>query len=124
MAKDFESQITFLATQDLRATVQFYERTLGLRLVLDQGQCRIYKVAEGAYLGFCKRKEVPAAEGVIVTLVTEDVDTWCDRLRDHGVKIEKEPAYNPKYKIYHCFLRDPNGYLVEIQRFEDPRWKG
>jgi catechol 2,3-dioxygenase-like lactoylglutathione lyase family enzyme len=124
MAKDFESQITFLATQDLRATVQFYERTLGLRLVLDQGQCRIYKVAEGAYLGFCKRKEVPAAEGVIVTLVTEDVDTWCDRLRDHGVKIEKEPAYNPKYQIYHCFLRDPNGYLVEIQRFEDPRWKG
>ncbi|MGC9334228.1 MAG: VOC family protein, partial [Anaerolineae bacterium] len=19
--------------------------------------------------------------------------------------------------IYHCFLRDPNGYLIEIQRF-------
>jgi len=25
-------------------------------------------------------------------------------------------------RIYHCFLRDPNGYLLEIQRFLDPAW--
>ena len=66
--------------------------------------------------------DVPTPAGVILTLVTEDVDGWCDRLREHGVEFEKEPAYNAEYKIYHCFLRDPNGYLVEIQRFEDPRW--
>jgi catechol 2,3-dioxygenase-like lactoylglutathione lyase family enzyme len=52
------------------------------------------------------------------------VDGWCEKLREQGVQLEKEPAYNPEYKIYHCFLRDPNGYLVEIQRFEDPRWEG
>lgn len=124
MGKDFESQITFLGTQDLGATAEFYEHALGLPLVLDQGRCRIYRVAEGAYLGFCKREQVQATEGVIVTLVAADVDGWCDKLREHGVKIEKEPACNPEYQIYHCFLRDPNGYLVEIQRFEDPRWKG
>ena len=26
--------------------------------------------------------------------------------------------------IYHCFLRDPNGYLIEIQRFLNPAWHG
>jgi hypothetical protein len=52
------------------------------------------------------------------------VDGWCEQLRGHGVRLEKEPAYNPEYQIFHCFLRDPNGYLVEIQRFEDPRWEG
>lgn len=26
-------------------------------------------------------------------------------------------------RIYHCFVKDPSGYTVEIQRFEDPRWK-
>ena len=124
MTKDFKSQITFLGTRDLEATAQFYERTLGLPLVLDQGRCRIYKVTGGAYLGFCEREEAKATEGVIVTLVAEDVDAWCDELRTRGVKFEKEPTYNSEYKIYHCFLRDPNGYLVEIQRFEDPRWKG
>ncbi len=40
------------------------------------------------------------------------------------VPFEKESAFNPDYKIYHCSLRDPNGYLVEIQRFEDERWPG
>ena len=124
MEKGFESQITFLGTRDLETTAQFYERALGLPLVLDQGKCRIYKVTRGAYLGFCEWEKVRATEGVIVTLVTEDVDGWCDKLRARSVKFEKEPAYNPEYKIYHCFLRDPNGYLVEIQRFEDPRWKG
>ena len=55
-------------------------------------------------------------------LVTREVDEWYQKLRDRNVKFEKEPAYNPEYNIYHCFLRDPNGYLVEIQRFCDPAW--
>ena len=59
---------------------------------------------------------------MIVTLVTEDVDGWAAQLREAGVLFEKEPAFNPEFRIYHCFLRDPNGYLVEIQRFEDERW--
>ena len=24
--------------------------------------------------------------------------------------------------IYHFFLRDPDGYLIEVQRFLDPAW--
>ena len=122
MAVSFDSHIVFLATQDLSKTAQFYEQTLGLALALDQGTCRIYKIARDAYLGFCERSEAPSTEGVIVTLVTEAVDEYCDQLRGRGVCLEKEPAYNPEYRIYHCFLKDPNGYLVEIQRFEDPRW--
>jgi len=122
MAVSFDSHIVFLTTQDLSTTAQFYERTLGLALALDQGSCRIYRIAEDAYLGFCERSEAPSTEGVIVTLVTEAVDEYCDQLRGKGVRLEKEPAYNPEYRIYHCFLRDPNGYLIEVQRFEDPRW--
>jgi catechol 2,3-dioxygenase-like lactoylglutathione lyase family enzyme len=118
-----DSQIVFLVAQDLHATAEFYERILGLPLALDQGKCRIYKVAEEAFLGFCEREEVPRVDGVIVTLVTPDVDEWCEELRARGVQLEKEPVYNPDYRIYHCFLRDPNGYLLEIQRFEDPRWR-
>ncbi len=119
---EIDSHIVFLATTDLARTAEFYEQTLGLPLVLDQGRCRIYKVAAEAHLGFCLRAEVPPTDGVIVTLVTDQVDEYCNHLRERGVRIEKEPAFNVEYRIYHCFLRDPNGYLVEIQRFEDPRW--
>jgi catechol 2,3-dioxygenase-like lactoylglutathione lyase family enzyme len=119
---NFESHITFLNTEDLEATTRFYEEVLGLTLVLDQGGCRIFQVAAEAYVGFCKRETVGPTQGVILTLVTDEVDEWSERLSRRGVSLETQPRHNPEYNIYHCFLRDPNGYLVEIQRFDDPDW--
>ncbi|MDX9952705.1 MAG: VOC family protein [Anaerolineae bacterium] len=117
----FTEQITFLYTVDLARTSHFYESVLELPLVLDQGSCHIYRVSSGAYLGFCERTGAKP-EGVIITFVTDDVDGWAEQLRNREVTLEKDPAYNPAYGIYHCFFRDPNGYLLEIQRFEDPAW--
>ena len=120
----FAHQITFLYTEDLKETVRFYEETLELPLALDQGTCRIYQVSPGGYLGFCQGAQAAdSASGVIVTLVTQEVDVWYRRLSERGVLFEKPPSLNQEYSIYHCFLRDPNGYLIEIQRFEDPRWQ-
>ena len=116
-------QITFLYTRDLARTAAFYEGVLGLPLVVDQGRCRIYRVSRDGYIGFCERASVPEQpEGIIITLVTQDVDGWRRCLGDKGVVFETEPALNPAYNIYHCFLRDPNGYRIEIQRFLDPDW--
>ena len=116
-------QVSFLYTSDLAATARFYEETLGLALVLDQGDCRIYRVSRDGFLGFCQRQEAPdRPAGVILTLVTPEVDEWHRHLSDRGVTFDKPPTLNPKYNIYHCFLRDPNGYLIEIQRFLDSAW--
>jgi catechol 2,3-dioxygenase-like lactoylglutathione lyase family enzyme len=119
-------QITFLDTDDLARTAEFYEGILGLRLARDQGTCRIYHVCGGAYLGFCRRDPASAvaprgAAGVaVLTLITDEVDAWCARLEARGVEIVKQPADSPSYRIYNAFVRDPNGYLVEIQRFWEP----
>jgi catechol 2,3-dioxygenase-like lactoylglutathione lyase family enzyme len=121
-----DAQITFLYTRDLAATARFYEEIVALPLKLDQGNCRIYRVSSDGYLGFCQRDDAPQrlpapdAHHVILTLITPEVDEWYHRLSGRGVVFEKPPAVNPKYNIYHCFLRDPNGYLIEIQRFLDP----
>ena len=121
-----ESQITFLYTRDLATTGRFYEEVLGLPLKLDQGACRIYQVSRDGYLGFCQREDAPGSESepgtrpIIVTLITPDVDAWYEVLRQQGVEFEKPPAVHPRFDIYHCFLRDPNGYLIEIQRFLHP----
>ena len=122
-----EQQVTFLHARDLAETAVFYEQILGLKLVLDQGVCRIYASGGNAYLGFCQtlgqHLEAPAAAShVILTLVSPDVDGWHDFLVGQGVSIEKPPTLNEKFNIYHCFLRDPNGYLLEIQTFLDPTW--
>jgi catechol 2,3-dioxygenase-like lactoylglutathione lyase family enzyme len=116
-----QQQITFLDTRDLARTADFYERVLGLRLARDQGTCRIYHVSGTAYLGFCQRADAPAApQGITLTLVTDRVDDWCARLKREGVEFVREPADNPPYRIYNAFVRDPNGYLLEIQRFWEP----
>lgn len=96
---------------------------MGLALVLDQGGCRIYQVSSDGYIGICQRDDAPEQpEGVIVTIVTDEVDEWHRQLTEQGVIFEKPPTLNPRYNIYHCFLRDPSGYLIEIQRFLDADW--
>lgn len=115
-------QIIFLYTHDLEVSARFYADTLGLTLWRDQGACRIYHVCTEAYIGICQRaaaQPAPTRRDVIFTLVTPDVDGWYERLSARGISFEKPPQINPQYRIYHCFLRDPDGYLIEIQRFLD-----
>ncbi len=117
-----ESSITFLYTHELATSVRFYEDVMGLELWLDQGTCRIYRVSGDGYLGLCQASETKAEQigkqsNVIFTLVTQQVDEWYEYLKERGIEFEKPPSRNELYNIYHCFLRDPNGYLIEIQRF-------
>jgi catechol 2,3-dioxygenase-like lactoylglutathione lyase family enzyme len=101
MRPEITQQITFLYTNDLTASADFYGRILGLPLWLDQGTCRIYQV--------CDTAQVVEKQGnIIFTLVTPQ-----------GIEFEKSPAVNEKYRIYNFMFRDPNGYLIEIQRFLD-----
>ena len=118
-----DQQVTFIYTQDLDASAHFYEQLLGLSLVLDQGACRIYRLSQQGFFGVCRGDTAPERpQGVIITLATRHVDAWHRYLTERGVTFEKAPAHNPTSNIYHCFLRDPNGYLLEIQQFLDPAW--
>lgn len=114
----FDYPIAFYYTTDLQATAHFYEDLLGLPISRDQGDCKIYQVNPQAFIGFCQRDTVDPT-GNIICLITDDVDGWFAHLNAAGVTIEKPPAHNQRYNIYHCFLRDPSGYLVEIQTFLD-----
>ena len=115
--------LTFIYTKDLAATTHFYEDVMGLTLALDQGSCRIYRVSDDGFLGICQGDAVSEhPKGIIITFATNDVDGWYQYLSDRGVPFEKAPALNPNYNIYHCLVRDPNGYLLEIQQFLDPAW--
>lgn len=116
-------QVTFIYSTDLESTADFYRRILGLPLILNQESCQIFGVTKHSFLGVCFKPDIqPNPAGIIITLVSQAVDAWHDYLRQLGVQFEKPPAYNEQFNIYHCFLRDPNGYLIEIQQFLDPAW--
>jgi len=120
----FDQLVTFLYTHDLEKSAAFYGEIVGLSLALDQGACRIFQTSPGGFLGVCRGSEQRAAnpDGVIVTLVTDDVDGWHERLVARGVVFDTAPTANVEYDIYHCFLTDPDGYQIEIQSFRDPAW--
>ena len=118
----FDDQITFLPVGDLDRSAAFYGEALGLQLVVDQGDCLIYRVAKNSFLGVCLRPERAEPSGVIITFVTRDVDGWHGRITGAGGICESPPAAHPNYGIYQAFYRDPDGHLLEIQRFDDPEW--
>lgn len=122
MHPPIHQHITFLRVRDLAASAAFYEGALGLPLALDQGACRIYRLTDSAFLGICRREDAAAPDpaGVIVTLVTPDVEQWVARLQAAGIAAEAAPAHNPVYRITHFFVRDPDGFRLEIQRFDHP----
>ncbi len=112
--------IIFLGTQDLESTDHFYRKTLGFELYKDQGVCRIYSVPGGGKVGFCTH--IPVLKGErspIITFVVDDVDGVHQRLMAAGVEGLHAPQENPRYRIYHFFAQDPNGYTLEVQRFLD-----
>jgi predicted enzyme related to lactoylglutathione lyase len=118
-----DQQVTFLYVRDLEVSTRFYGSVIGLEQVLDQGACRIFRVAGEAFLGLCaSRERAVVPEGVTVTFVTAEVDAWHARLEAAGAAIEGPPAENTRFNIYNFFARDPDGYLIEVQRFLDPAW--
>ncbi len=121
MESSYGGIIPFFGTNDLEATSEFYEGLLGLSLFKDQGNCRIYQVRPGAHVGFCTHLEVVQGKrSPIITLLTESVDKVYHKIRtEKQYPIEEERIVNAKYNIYHFFVKDPNGYLVEIQKFLD-----
>ena len=130
MATPFDQQITFLYAEDPAPSWQFYENVLGLVLVQDQGNCRIYAAAPGArgFLGVCRARGPRATDnprvqgGVVVTFVVQDVEGWHARLTEAGLGTATKPAFSEDYRVTSFFFRDPAGYTLEVQRFERADW--
>ncbi len=121
-----DQMITFIYVSDLDQSKRFYEEIMGFPLRLDQGTCRIVEINQkgGGLLGYCSHeKNSTPVNGLVITLITSSVDDWYNYLTDCGVMIQGPPTHNDKYKIYHFFFSDPDGYRLEIQEFNDPDWE-
>ncbi|MFW5708670.1 MAG: VOC family protein [Chloroflexota bacterium] len=119
-----DQQITFIYVTDLQASANFYEKIMGFKLWLDQGSCRIYSVSNDGLIGICQIGEgakgsfaTNGYQNLILTLVSAEVEAWYDFLTSQGLECEHPPQTNEKYNIYHFFVHDPDGYIIEIQRF-------
>lgn len=118
------AQITFLYYRDLAPARVFYEEILGLDLVVDQGWAKIYRVSGAAFVGIVDERKgsrrARTDSAVLVTLVVDDVRAWRDHLERRGVPIVRDVAIDERIAVETCFVEDPGGYLIELQRFLSP----
>jgi catechol 2,3-dioxygenase-like lactoylglutathione lyase family enzyme len=123
MPPSITDQIAWVFTADLEGTCAFYAEVLGLSLAVDQGASRIYRTGPHGFLGVCAVRPGRWVDpkGVVITLVTKEVDAWHARLVAKGVEADP-PAQSDTWGIYHFVARDPNGYVVEFQDFLYPNW--
>ena len=127
MPVNFSYPITFLPCKSLEKTRNFYAEILKLPVVLEQAKCLIFRIGKSdnaAFWGFCSHytEFLTNPEKVCLTLVVDSeryVDEWNSYLTDKNIHCTKEPKYNPTFKIYNAFYRDPMGYTVEIQSFDE-----
>ena len=86
----FSSQITFLYFDDLSEATLFFEDTLKLSKVDDQGFAKIYCISGGAFLGIVDASQgycrAPTEQNTLITLVTDDVHQWYEHLKSRGVQ--------------------------------------
>jgi catechol 2,3-dioxygenase-like lactoylglutathione lyase family enzyme len=118
-----KSAITFLKTKDILETTRFYTEIMGFEWVLNQSTCRIFKITPNSFIGFCLTEDSTGSDEIMITLEVDDVDAACEYFTTKGLEIELQPRMNERFQIYQMFLRDPNGYCIEIQRFLDPHWQ-
>lgn len=119
----FGASIIFVFTDDLENAHRFYADTLGLAMTTDQGVCRIYRIVGEAFMGVCEHRQ-PSPDGTIITLVSDDVVGWYERILARGGQVDGPPVHSSRFGITHFFMRGPDGYRIEIQSFDDPRWAG
>ncbi|MCP4692624.1 MAG: VOC family protein [Desulfobacterales bacterium] len=117
----FSSQITFLYFKDLKEPAAFFEDLLGFEIADDQGFAKIYKAPGGAFIGVVDEAgghcRAPSEQNVLITLVTDDVHEWYERLKEAGIAIEAPPKIQEAANVECFFFQGPGGYAFEIQRF-------
>lgn len=119
----YEQSITFLYTDDLPRSVAFYAGVMGLEAVLDQPSVHIFGWTPTSFLGVCDVATRPrGTKGMMLTFLVADARDTCARLEAQGVVFDEPLALRGGGTLRSAFFRDPDGYVLEIQEFLDPRW--
>jgi nitroreductase/predicted lactoylglutathione lyase len=118
------SGILFLQTTDPAPLREFYTKTVGCEIWLEQADCILMRHGNFIF-GFCKRDKVQADAMLTFFYETRDeVDAMYEKVRDIA---KGPPSDNEKYNIYQFFATDPDGRMVEFQHFSHPMpgyWSG
>jgi lactoylglutathione lyase len=108
-----------LDVADLERSERFYAELLGLREIVRYempGETILQMSPTGRSPGvelWFRQGQQPAPAGEFhIAFAVDDTRAWVEHLRQHGVAVAEEPFQKGGETI--AFVRDPDGYLVEL----------
>lgn len=121
---DFKSGVVFLPCTDIERTFRFYHGLLGLPVAQKQSD-NLYVFDTGrGYWGFCQyadgRAPLSGPKGICLSLNMESAEAVCEAFERIGelCPVHQPPRRHPVFPVFSCFLLDPDGYLVELQKVD------
>ena len=106
-------------TENVQQMADFYQKLLGTEPVAKSDDMAIFMSGETKILIHYKSPASPISEGELppenhVAFAVQDVDATCETLVKQGLVLEVPPQ--DYYWGRSAYLRNPDGYLVEITR--------
>jgi len=112
--------ITFLLTRDKNKALAFYENTLGLRFVKDDGFALIFD-ANGIMLRIAQMKEFTPQQGTTLGWETDDIKATVRGLTERGVHFERFGMKQDDLGIWRApggdqvaWFKDPDGNVLSV----------
>ena len=113
--------LTFFYYKDLEKAAEFYEKIMGFQLIEDQKWAKIFKVKDNAYMGCVDGNigyhKYSDTKPVMLTVIVDDPDEWYEHFKKNGVETINEPHDDKELNLRIFLLNDPEGYVIEIQKF-------
>ncbi len=112
----------FLYYNDLGKATEFYSKTMGFEIVADYGMAMIMRMTKDSYIILVDAKKgMHSAEEpktVALALLTDQLEEWHEYLKTKNIEI-KYPFRGYREGSAHdgFVLVDPEGYLLEIENF-------
>jgi predicted enzyme related to lactoylglutathione lyase len=106
--------------KDLAVVTPFYEKTLGLTKTYDQDWVKIFQLTPSSSIGLVQEGEASfhraqKDNAVMLSIVTEDVDAWYQRIKQTpGIVFLKDIYNNENVPIRAFLVEDPGGYSIEF----------
>ena len=117
----FHSSVTWLYYKDVLSMQGFFENTLGLEMVADQGWTKIYKVTDSGFIGLVDERrgmhQYTEEKAATVSFILDDLDGWFNYVADNKpFELRSTEIGMGPDKRYRAFVGyDPEGYFFGVR---------
>jgi glyoxylase-like metal-dependent hydrolase (beta-lactamase superfamily II)/catechol 2,3-dioxygenase-like lactoylglutathione lyase family enzyme len=117
------ANVIWLYYRDIPAAQEFYERTFGATLLVDQGFAKVVSSSPSGFIGLVDEAQglhrFSENKAVTIAFITDSVDDWFIRLDAQGLTMKEEIGSSPAIPVRAFVTLDPAGYYLEFDRFLD-----